>query len=180
VGRKSDDQFALSVLDTITAGQRTARLTKELVYDQQIAADVGTDQDSSEDAGEWQVVATPRPGHTLTELETAIDRILETVKRDGPTAEEIQRATAGMELQFLNSLQSNLGKSMTLAGGAGYHNNPGYFQTEYEKRLAVTPADAKRVANKYLTKGRVVLSVVPMGHLEQASKPSEPYRKVGP
>jgi len=31
----------------------------------------------------------------------------------------------------------------------------------------------KRVANQYLTKGRVVLSVVPMGKLDQASKPNE-------
>ena len=29
--------------------------------------------------------------------------------------------------------------------------------------LAVTAADVKRVANKYLTEGRVVLSIVPMG-----------------
>ena len=39
--------------------------------------------------------------------------------------------------------------------------------------LTVTPADVKRVANKYLTRGRVVLSVVPMGKLDQASKPSD-------
>jgi predicted Zn-dependent peptidase len=62
---------------------------------------------------------------------------------------------------------------MTLADGAGFHNAPGYFQTEYQKMLAVTPADVKRVANKYLTKGRVVLSIVPVGKRDQASKPSE-------
>jgi predicted Zn-dependent peptidase len=46
--------------------------------------------------------------------------------------------------------------------------------------LAVTPADVKRVANKYLTKGRVVLSIVPMGQLNQASKAAESkvYRRV--
>jgi predicted Zn-dependent peptidase len=44
--------------------------------------------------------------------------------------------------------------------------------------LAVTPADVQRVAKKYLTKGRVVLSIVPMGKQDQASKPSEskPYK----
>ena len=39
--------------------------------------------------------------------------------------------------------------------------------------LAVTPADVKRVANKYLTAGRVALSVVPVGKADQASKPAE-------
>ena len=37
----------------------------------------------------------------------------------------------------------------------------------------VTADDVKRVANKYLTKGRVVLSVVPLGKLDQAAKPAE-------
>ena len=50
---------------------------------------------------------------------------------------------------------------------------PGYFRTDYQKTLAVTAADVKRVANKYLTNGRVVLSIVPMGQLDQAAKPAE-------
>ena len=180
VGKKNDDRFALSVLDAITAGPRTTRLTKALVYDQQAAAAVGTSQDSNEDVGEWTLTITPRPGHSLTDLEAAADALLEKVKTEGPSMEEIQRATAGLEFAFVSNLQSNLGKTMTLADGAGFHGAPGYFQTEYQKMLAVTPADVKRVANKYLTKGRVVLSVVPMGQLNQASKPSEskPYRRV--
>ena len=123
---------------------------------------------------------TPRPGHTLTELEAAADAILDRLKAEGPTKEEIDRATAGLEFRFVSNLQSNLGKSMTLADGVGIHNNAGYFQTEYQKMLAVTPADVKRVANRYLTKGRVVLSIVPLGKVDQASKPSEskPYRRV--
>jgi len=36
VGEKSDDRFALDVLGSILAGRRTARLTKALVYDQQV------------------------------------------------------------------------------------------------------------------------------------------------
>ena len=62
---------------------------------------------------------------------------------------------------------------MTLAEGAGIQGTPGYFQTEYRKMLAVTPADVKRVANKYLTKGRVVLSIVPMGRTDMAAKASQ-------
>ena len=169
----SDDRLALQVLDAITAGPRTARLTKALVYDQQAAASVGTSQDSSETAGEFQIVITPRPGHSLTQLEAAADAIFERIKAEGPTVEEIQRATAGMELQFVSSLQSNLGKAMRLADGSGFHGDPGQYQTEYAKSLAVTAADVKRVANKYLTKGRVVLSIVPMGQVNQASKPAE-------
>jgi zinc protease len=173
VSEKNDDRFALNVLGDILSGPRTARLSKSLVYDTQAAAAVRASQDTAEDAGQFGVVITPRPGHTLTELENASDAIIEKLKSDGPTAEEVQRATAGLELAFVSSLQSNLGKAFTLADGAGFHNDPGYFQTEYRKSMEVTAAEVKRVANKYLTRGRVVLSIVPMGRIEDAAKPSE-------
>jgi len=178
VGENHPDRFALQVLDAITAGPRTTRLTKALVYDQQAATNVGTSQNTNEDVGEFLMTISPKPGHSLTELEAAADAVLETLKAEGPTVEEIQRATAGLEAAFLGGLQSNLGKSFTLADGVGFHQDPAQFKADYEKLLAVTPADVKRVANQYLTKGRVVLSVVPMGKLDQASKPNE-SKKVG-
>jgi zinc protease len=144
-----------------------------LIYDQQAAAQVSARQSSNEDVGEFTMTVTPRPGHTLTELEAAADAIVDKLKLDGPTAEEMQKATASSELAFVSGLQSNLGKAGRLSSGAGYHGDPGYFKKDYQQTLAVTAADVKRVANKYLTKGRVVLSVVPLGKTEQASKPAE-------
>ena len=70
-------------------------------------------------ASSWSSI-TPRPGHSLTDLETAADAIIERLKREGPTAEEIQKATAGEELSFVRGLESNLGKAFQLANGAGY------------------------------------------------------------
>src|SRR6476646_770083 len=118
VGENSDDQYALDVLGAILTGPRTARLTKALVYDQQAAAGVSARQSSNEDVGECLMVITPRPGHSLTELEAAADAIIEKMKAEGPTAEQVQKATAGEELSFVRGLESNLGKAMTLADGA--------------------------------------------------------------
>jgi predicted Zn-dependent peptidase len=114
----------------------------------------------------------------LTALEAAADAIIEKLKADGPAAEEIQRATARRESSFVQGLQQNLTKAFTLADNTGFHNDPGYFRTDFQKSLAVTPADVKKVANKYLTRGRVVLSIVPMGKLDDAAKPAE-SKKVG-
>ena len=177
VGEKSDDQYALDVLGAILTGPRTARLTKALVFEQQAAANVSARQGSNEDVGEFLMVITPRPGHSLTDLEAAADSVIEKMKADGPTAEEIQKAVAGEELAFIRGLESNLDKAMTLSDGAGFHGDPAFFKTEYQKSLAVTAADVKRVANTYLTKGRIVLSIVPTGKLDQAAKPNE-SRKV--
>jgi zinc protease len=178
VGEKHEDQYALSVLGPVLAGARTARLTKALVYDKPAAASISAFQSTSEDVGEFGISVTPRPGATLTSLEEEIDAIVERLKKEGPTAQEVQGAIAPQELQFVSGLQSNLGKSMRLADGAGYHDDPGFFRTEYEKTRAVTPEDVKRVANKYLTAGRVILSVVPVGKIDLAAKP-EASQKVG-
>jgi len=179
VGEKSDDRFALDVLGAILSGPRTARLTKALVYDKQSAASVSIGQSTNEDVGDFIMTITPRPGNSLTDLEQAADAVIEKMKAEGPTAEEIQKATAGEELGFLRGLESNLGKSMRLSDGAGFHGDAGYFRTEYAKGQAVTAADVKRVANKYLTSGRVVLSIVPTGKTDDAAKPGE-SKKVAP
>ena len=173
VGAKHEDDHVLDVVAAILSGPRTARLTKALVYDSQAAANVFAFQRTSEDVGEFQVIVTPRPGHSLTELETAIDEVLQKFMSEGPTREEMQKATAGSELDFLRGLESNLGKANQLIEGAVFHGDPGYFRTDYQKRLSVTAADVKRVANQYLTKGRVVLSVVPKGKKDEASKATE-------
>jgi zinc protease len=173
VGQVSDDRYALNVLGSVLSSGRTSRLAKALVYDTQAAAGVGAFQSSNENVGEFLMTITPRPGHSLTDLEAAADAIIAKFKTEGPTPEEVQRATAGIEVNFLSGLQSNLNKAFTLADGLGYHASSSYFETNYQKATAVTPADVKRVANQYLTKGRVILSIVPMGKLDQASKPGE-------
>lgn len=173
VGTKHDDIAALDVLSSILTGARTARLTKALVYDSQSAANVFAFQRSSEDVGEFQVVVTPRPDHSLTELESTLDGVITKFLAEGPTAEELQKAKSGLELNFLRGLESNLGKANQLLDGAVFHGDPGYFATAYQRTLAVTAADVKRVANLYLGKARIVLSVVPKGKKDQAAKATE-------
>jgi len=166
----SPDAPALQMLGRILTGSRTARLTKPLVYDTQSAANVNGGQVGNEGLGEFAVSATPRPGHTLTELETQIDSIIARVKKDGPTAEELERAKAGQQYAFVNGLQSNLSKAFELAQDQTFYNDPSWsFRVEYPRIQAVTPADIKRVATKYLGNLRVVLSNVPLGKTDLAS-----------
>ena len=117
---------------------------------------------------------TPRPGNSLTDLEAG-------GRRDHREAQG-RRADRGGDPEgdgrrgaWRSSAASSRtsARRMRLSDGAGFHGDPGYFRTEYTKGQSVTAADVKRVANKYLTKGRVVLSIVPMGKLDQASKPGE-------
>jgi zinc protease len=128
------------------------------------------DPSAHENVGELFLEITPRPGHTLTALELAADSIITQLKRDGPTADEVHRATAGAELTFVRGLESNLGKAETLNEGQVFHQDPSYFKTDLARAHALTPADVRRVATTYLTPGRVVLSIVPTGELTAAAK----------
>ncbi|MBM4193155.1 MAG: insulinase family protein [Gemmatimonadetes bacterium] len=177
VGTDSDDDRVLDIVSAILSGPRTARLTKALVFDAQSAANVGAFQASSENYGFYMVQVTPRPGHSLTALETAMDSVIERLKRDGPTADEMTKATVGAEFGFVSGLENTLNKAETLLSGSVFKGDPGYFKRDYAAIKAVTAADVKRVANKYFTAGRVVLSIVPQGKLDQAAKP-EASKKV--
>ena len=72
------------------------------------------------------------------------------MKREGPTAEELQKVKAGLELRAISRLQSNLAKANILNEGSVFHDDPGYFQKDLASTQAVTAADVRRVANKYL------------------------------
>jgi zinc protease len=169
----STDHYALEVLGDILTGSRIARLTKALVYELQTAATVFAGQGTEENTGSFELEITPRPGSTLESLEHAADSIIARIKADGPTADEIKRSKAGMELQFLTGLEENLGKAFELGSNQAYWSDPSHgFTTDYTMAKAVTAADVKRVANKYLGSGRIVLSVVPTGKLDMASKPA--------
>ncbi len=173
LGIKQDDRYPLSVMGSILAGSRTARLTKALVYDSQVASQVIAFQSSSEDVGVFQVMVIPRPEHTLTELEAAVDQVIQKFIAEGPMAEELQKAKSGLELSFLRGLESNLGKAEQLLSGSVYYGNPARFRTDFAKTLGVTATDVKRVASSFLARPRIVLSVVPKGKKDQASKAAE-------
>lgn len=167
---KHADSEPLIFLGSILTASRTSRLTKALVYDQQSAASVSAGQGGRENVGDFGITITPRPGHTLTALEAATDSVLERLKREGPTAEEMAKAGAGLEFSIIGGLESNLGKAETLISGLVFHGDPGYFRTQYAKLKAVTAADVQRVARTYLGPNRVVLSIVPLGKTDMAAK----------
>jgi zinc protease len=169
-GSDNDDSYALQFLGQILSGPRTARLTKALVYDLQSAAAVSAFNRAAENSGSFGVSITPRPGHTLAEVEATTDSVIAKLKSEGPTAEELAKTSAGLEFAFVSQLQSNLGKAEMLNNGMVFHGDPARYKSDYAKLKAVTSDDVKRVANKYLGAGRVVLSIVPLGKTDLASK----------
>ena len=173
VGEKSDDEYALDVLGAILTGPRTARLTKALVYDQQAAANVSARQGSNEDVGEFLMVdhaAARALAHRPRGGRRRRDRRL---KADGPTAEEIQKAVAGEEL----GVRPRPRVEPEQGDDAGRRRRLPRRSRLLQDRLREDAGGhgRRRQARREQIphQGRVVLSIVPKGKLDQAAKPGE-------
>lgn len=166
------DDAALDVTASILADGKVSRLYKRLVYELQIASGVVGYQASSRLDGRFVVYATARPGHTLPELQSAIDAEIKRLAETGPTAREVQRVVNSIEADFIGSMEtvgSFGGKADRLNHYNYFVGEPDYFEKDLARYRAVTPADVQRVLKRYvLTPKRVYLSVVPEGKPEQA------------
>lgn len=168
----ASDDAVLEVLANILAGGKSSRLYRRLVYDMQAATQVAAFQAGGRIDGFFQVFATARPGHTLTELQQVIDDEIRLLAETGPTAREVARAQNGFEAQFLSRME-RVGTFGGKADRLNFYNyfvgTPDYFEQDLERYRRVTTADVQRVAKQYLVDAhRVVLSVVPQGKPEQA------------
>ena len=164
------DDAELDLLASVLASGKNSRLYKSLVYERQIAQDVNALQFGGEVTGQFRVVVTAKPGHTLKELETAVDEIIESVKKEGIDDRELERAINGFKANFVYQLQSVGGfggRTDVLNQYNVYLGDPGYFSKDLERYEDAGADDVHKVAQKYLKPdGRVILSVVPMGKKE--------------
>ncbi len=155
------DEAALDMLGYVLSTGRSSRLQSNLVYDKEIAQQVGAFNSTNEIGGLFQIQTTARPGKSLDDIEKEINAEIERIKKEPPTADEMTRAKNSIESQTIFGLQTALGKGSQLATYTGYLNRPQYFQADLDRYARVTPADIQRVANTYLTTNRLVMSYVP-------------------
>jgi zinc protease len=88
-----------------------------------------------------------------------IDKIV----KGGITPRELARALNSRRATFLDGMASVLGKADLLANYNYLAGSPDYVQQDAARYDRVTAADVQRVAAQYLTKPKVVLTVVPEG-----------------
>lgn len=170
VNNTHKDAAPLNILSYLLSGARNSRLTNNLVYQREIASSVSAFSDVKRLDGDYSIVATARPGQGLDSLKVAIERELNRLASEGPTARELEQAKNSRESSFLNQLEFVDGKAEQLNAYAYFQGTPDYFQKDLDALRAVTADDIKRVINQYLRGPNVMLSIVPMGKLELAAK----------
>jgi zinc protease len=154
----------LAVTAQILAGGKSSRLYKSLVYERQVAQDVGAAQNSYALTSTFMIDATARPGHEPAELEGMIDAELKVLRDVGPSDQEVERARNTIETAMLTSIEK--------LGGAGlanqlnqynqYTGDPGYLSRDIERLRRVSALDVRRAAQRWLQQNaRVVVAGVP-------------------
>jgi zinc protease len=156
---------ALDVVSDILAGGKNSRLYKRLVYEMQIAQDVGAFQASQSLSSSFQITVTPRPGHTIEECEKAIDEEIARLQHEPPSQHEVERSFNQIEASYYNRMERVGGFGGTADQLNGYYTNtgdPDWFNEDLGRYRALSPTDVQAAAARWLPAGRrVELTVVP-------------------
>jgi zinc protease len=167
------DDAPLSVAAYLLTGARNSRLTRRLVYQDQLVSAVSAFQSGMKLAGDFRVVATARPGGSLPPIQRTVDEELRRLASDGPTERELEQARNALEASFLASIEPVLAKADQLNQYYFELGTPDGFQRDLDRYRAVTADQVRDVVRRYLTGARAIVSVVPQGRPELAATARE-------
>ena len=155
---------ALDVVSQVLTGGKNSRLYKRLVYDTQIAQDVTAYQASAALGSSFQIIATARPGHTVEEMQKAIDEELQKLRMSPPEQREVQRALNQIEASFYRRMERVSSKADALNAYFFAGKSPDWFAQDLARYTSLTPADTQAAIVRWLPGDkRVELIVQPEG-----------------
>ncbi|HEY4306869.1 MAG TPA: pitrilysin family protein [Gemmatimonadaceae bacterium] len=156
------------------------RLSKLLVQDRQLATRVLIDNYDLERAGVFEIAIYPRANASLTTIETLVDSVMSAMAESPVTKEELALFNSYNTVQIAAALQPRFARSDTLAHDEIFAGNPTAYAKQAMSARVLTAEDIERVRKRYLTSGRVVVSLVPAGKVALASKPDLPFTNATP
>ena len=163
----ADGDADLDLAADFMAIGRTSRLYRRLIHERRIATEISASQSSRELGGLFQVIATAAPGVPLADVHHAILEELESLRRDGPTADEMERGRAQSEAAFVYRIQS-------LGGFGGrvdqlnayniYLGQPDSFDRDLARYREATAASVRETFHRWVEPElATVVSFVPEG-----------------
>jgi zinc protease len=177
VAGNTSDFYALQVLANVLGGGGgggggggrgggggggSSRFNQKLVREQELVLNANSGAQEARGIGAFRITATPRPGVKTEDVEAAIYAEIARLQKEPIADWELQKAKSGARRNFINGLQSSLGRANSIGQYAVYYGDPNLINTRIDKVMAVTKEDVMRVANKYLVAtNRTVVITVP-------------------
>jgi zinc protease len=162
--------YAADLLAAVLAGGKSSPLYRELVYERQIAQDIGASLGPYESAATFLLVATARPGVAIETLEEALLAAVARAAAEPPDAADLERARSMLTdsysaLQKLESLADLFSQFTT------YFDDPAGVAREAGRYLEIAPQELMEYAAGWCGETeRVVLHVVPRPHPNPSPK----------
>jgi predicted Zn-dependent peptidase len=163
-GRTHADAVPLEMAASVLGGLASSRLDNELVRKDQTAVSVSAGMQSHQRVGMFQVTVDVKPGADVDAVGRRLDALIADLVRSGPTPDEVQRASmraVSQRVAQVEQVGGFGGKTVVLAEGALYHNDPGFFRKRLNEYATVTPAAVRAAAQRWLTRPVYTLRVEP-------------------
>jgi len=158
------DSYPLHLASKILFDGESSRMTRDLVYDKRLAVAAFGSANILQDPNLFYAVAIVPAGQSLGNVEREVLSQFDSVKTDGVTAHELERAKNQFMRDYIIGRESDEQKALHLAHAAVIHNDVRTADDEIDVFLNLTTADIQRVARTYFTeKNRTVLYIMPKG-----------------
>jgi len=163
-GLNDAEAVPLQMATAVLGGLSSSRLDNAMVRTDPVAVSVAAFAQPFEDAGILIIQADVKPGSDVATVGKKLDEEIAKFLATGPTADELQRAAAsylGGTIAGLESVGGFGGKAVTLAEGALYSNDPGYYKVELDRMAKSTPEQVAAVARKWMSRPAFSLTYTP-------------------
>jgi zinc protease len=157
----STEGAQLDVFANLLAGDRTARLTRRLVYEEQIATQVSAAAAESEIAGQFQIIVQGQPDADMTRIEAIVDEEVARLIAEGPTESELEKVRADYVSGQVRQLEQINSKASILATSETYFGDPGRWKQLFEIYRSATGPEIQAAAREWLTDGSYALTILP-------------------
>lgn len=150
----------LDLTSLILSDGLSSRLTKSLVYEKQLCSDVVSFQNAQEIGSLFVLWATARPEASLGTVEHTVSDEIARLARDGPTAEELQRAKTKWEFQYVTGLErigGFGGKADVLNQYNTFLGDPDKIAADVQRHRNVTADSLKQVVGSWLNTDKRLL-----------------------
>jgi predicted Zn-dependent peptidase len=151
------DEPALAILADLLNG-RTGRLYKSLVLEQGLANAASAQVEGRKYEGYFELRGVAKPGKTPEEVEAAITKEIEKLKKEPVGDRELQKVKNQNAAQDFRRLQSNFNLMIQLLlrdSGRGWQ----HINTDPKLTQAVTASDIQRVTSTYFTPENRVVAI---------------------
>jgi zinc protease len=145
-GRTHADYYAYDMTSDVLSRGQSSRLYQSLVKEKEIFTSLSCYVTGTIDPGLFVVSGRIKPGITLIQAEEEVDAVLQQLKREGPTADELIKIKNQAASAHAFGNVEVINRAMNLAQSA-WLGNPDLVNTELALINQVTREDVMRVTN---------------------------------